>query len=63
MEELRVAQHRFARLWTQCQECTENMGNVIECGAKDCPIFYMRQKARVDLEEKTNVVRRFNFYS
>lgn len=62
MEELRVVQHRFSRLWTECQNCAEDMSNVIECGAKDCPIFYMREKARVDFEEKMAVIRRFNAY-
>lgn len=62
MEEARVAQHRFARLWTQCQNCAEDMSNAVECGAKDCPIFYMREKARVDLEDKMLVARRFDAY-
>lgn len=63
MEQLRLAQHRFGRLWTECQNCAGTLSSVVECGAKDCPIFYMREKARVDLDEKLQVVTRFNAYN
>jgi len=62
MEDLRMAEHRFSRLWTECQNCVEDMSNEINCGAIDCPIFYMREKARVDFEEKMNVAQRFEYY-
>ena len=44
---------RFGRLWTQCQRCQGSMHCEVICSSKDCPIFYMRMKARKDLEGMT----------
>ncbi|KAI6232728.1 DNA polymerase [Aphelenchoides fujianensis] len=62
MLELRTAQHRFARLWTECQNCAADFTNEVQCGATDCRLFFMREKARVDLEEATRTIRRFDWY-
>ncbi|KAI6187607.1 DNA polymerase [Aphelenchoides besseyi] len=59
VRELRDTQQRFGRFWTECQNCSEDFTDEIKCGANDCPIFYMREKARVDLEEKSAAFRRF----
>lgn len=63
MEELRIAQRRFGRLWSECQNCAGDVANEINCGAIDCPIFYMREKARVDLEERSTMIRRLDHYN
>ena len=63
MEELRYIQHKFSRLWTECQNCIGSMDDAVRCSAQDCPIFYMREKARLDLEEKTAIAERFDYYN
>ncbi|TVY65691.1 DNA polymerase delta catalytic subunit, partial [Lachnellula suecica] len=42
---------RFSRLWTQCQRCQGSMHCEVICSSKDCPIFYMRMKAKKDVED------------
>lgn len=52
---------RFGRLWTQCQRCQGSMHNEVICSSKDCPIFYMRMKAKKDLEDAGRELKRFDF--
>ncbi|KAK6834682.1 DNA polymerase family B [Apiospora arundinis] len=52
---------RFGRLWTQCQRCQGSMHNEVICSSKDCPIFYMRMKAKKDLEDAGKELKRFDF--
>ena len=51
---------RFGRLWTQCQRCQGSMHCEVICSSKDCPIFYMRMKAKKDLEEAGKELKRFD---
>lgn len=51
---------RFARLWTQCQRCQGSMHSEVLCSSKDCPIFYMRMKARKEVEESGRELARFD---
>ncbi|KAL3957715.1 hypothetical protein ACCO45_008293 [Purpureocillium lilacinum] len=51
---------RFGRLWTQCQRCQGSMHCEVICSSKDCPIFYMRMKARKDLEDAGKELSRFD---
>lgn len=57
MSELEV---RFARLWTQCQRCQGSVHNEVICSSRDCPIFYMRMKARKDIEDAGKEMARFD---
>ncbi|KAK4127612.1 hypothetical protein N657DRAFT_641619 [Parathielavia appendiculata] len=52
---------RFGRLWTQCQRCQGSMHCEVICSSKDCPIFYMRMKAKKDLEDANKELARFDF--
>ncbi|KAK3308577.1 DNA polymerase family B-domain-containing protein [Chaetomium strumarium] len=52
---------RFGRLWTQCQRCQGSMHCEVICSSKDCPIFYMRMKAKKDLEDANRELKRFDF--
>ncbi|OAA58962.1 DNA polymerase delta catalytic subunit [Niveomyces insectorum RCEF 264] len=52
---------RFGRLWTQCQRCQGSMHCEVICSSKDCPIFYMRMKAKKDLEDSNKELQRFDF--
>ena len=51
---------RFARLWTQCQRCQGSMHCEVICSSKDCPIFYMRMKAKKDVEDAGKELWRFD---
>jgi DNA polymerase delta subunit 1 len=51
---------KFGRLWTQCQRCQGSMHCEVICSSKDCPIFYMRMKAKKDLEDAGKELKRFD---
>jgi DNA polymerase delta subunit 1 len=51
---------RFARLWTQCQRCQGSIHNEVICSSRDCPIFYMRMKAKKDIEDAGKELVRFD---
>ncbi|KAH7318613.1 DNA polymerase delta, catalytic subunit [Stachybotrys elegans] len=51
---------RFGRLWTQCQRCQGSMHCEVICSSKDCPIFYMRMKAKKDIEDAGKELVRFD---
>ncbi|KAI4865039.1 DNA polymerase family B-domain-containing protein [Hypoxylon rubiginosum] len=51
---------RFGRLWTQCQRCQGSMHCEVICSSKDCPIFYMRMKAKKDVEDGNKELKRFD---
>ncbi|KFY30776.1 hypothetical protein V493_01672 [Pseudogymnoascus sp. VKM F-4281 (FW-2241)] len=51
---------RFGRLWTQCQRCQGSMHCEVICSSKDCPIFYMRMKAKKDVEDSGKELARFD---
>lgn len=50
---------RFSRLWTQCQRCQGSVHCEVICSSKDCPIFYMRMKAKKDVEDGGRELVRF----
>ena len=49
--EVRKKQNEFRRLWTECQRCQDTCHQLIQCTNSDCPIFYRRQKAKIDLSK------------
>lgn len=51
---------KFGRLWTQCQRCQGSMHTEVLCQSRDCPIFYMRTKARKEVEEGARELSRFD---
>ncbi|OZC07811.1 DNA polymerase [Onchocerca flexuosa] len=56
---MNAIENRFARLWTECQNCSGTMNEEVLCSARDCPIFYMREKVRYDLAEQMKSLQRF----
>lgn len=52
---------RFGRLWTQCQRCQGSMHCEVICSSRDCPIFYMRMKAKKDVEDASKELARFDY--
>jgi DNA polymerase delta subunit 1 len=51
---------RFGRLWTQCQRCQGSLHCEVICSSRDCPIFYMRMKAKKDVEDAERELSRFD---
>ncbi|XP_046862075.1 DNA polymerase delta catalytic subunit-like [Xenia sp. Carnegie-2017] len=56
---LNYLEEKFSRLWTQCQECQGSFHHDVLCTSRDCPIFYMRKKAKKDLVDQHKMVARF----
>lgn len=52
-------EEKFSRLWTQCQRCQGSLHEEVICTSKDCPIFYMRKKIQIELNEQDKIVQRF----
>nr|XP_019534411.2 DNA polymerase delta catalytic subunit [Aedes albopictus] len=50
---------RFCRLWTQCQRCQGSLHEEVICTSRDCPIFYMRTKIKMELDTQQKRVARF----
>ncbi|KAI1005980.1 DNA polymerase delta catalytic subunit [Podosphaera aphanis] len=50
----------FSKLWTQCQRCQGSLHCEVICSSKDCPIFYMRMKAKKDVEDAGKELGRFD---
>uniref|UniRef100_A0A8D8ACP3 DNA polymerase n=1 Tax=Culex pipiens TaxID=7175 RepID=A0A8D8ACP3_CULPI len=55
----RSLEDRFCRLWTQCQRCQGSLHEEVICTSRDCPIFYMRTKIRMELDTQEKRVGRF----
>ncbi|EDW18790.1 DNA polymerase delta catalytic subunit isoform X2 [Drosophila mojavensis] len=55
----RGLEETFSRLWTECQRCQGSLHEEVICSNRDCPIFYMRQKVRMDLSTQQGRVQRF----
>lgn len=53
-------QARFAAFWSQCQRCQGSLHQQVICGSRDCPIFYRREKARIDMEAALERLGRFD---
>uniref|UniRef100_A0A915DAH8 DNA polymerase n=1 Tax=Ditylenchus dipsaci TaxID=166011 RepID=A0A915DAH8_9BILA len=60
VSQLKLAERKFARLWTECQNCAGTFQDEVYCSARDCPIYYMREKVREDVYSHTVTMRRFN---
>lgn len=60
MAKERKAEEDFSRLWTQCQSCQGSMSQEVLCGNCDCPIFFARRKAQMNLADITKKLQRFD---
>jgi DNA polymerase delta subunit 1 len=58
--EVRECEDHFSRLWSQCQRCQGSINQKVLCESKDCPIFYRRKKAQIDLSDAMAELDRFN---
>lgn len=55
----RTIEEKFCRLWTECQRCQGSLHEEVLCTSRDCPIFYMRKKVRMELDTQEKRVHRF----
>ncbi|CDF40454.1 unnamed protein product [Chondrus crispus] len=49
----------YSSLWTECQRCMGDICHDVLCSNGDCPIFYRRRKAQIDLNAASEKVSRF----
>lgn len=49
----------YSSLWTECQRCMGDVCHDVLCSNGDCPIFYRRRKAQIDLNTASAKVSRF----
>lgn len=56
---LQALEERFSRLWTECQRCQGSVQDQVICTSKDCPIFYMRTRAKKAIAAQAEEVARF----
>jgi DNA polymerase delta subunit 1 len=54
------AEEQHSKLWTQCQRCQKSLLTPNICTAIDCPIFYRRKRAQLDLEDSYKALKRFD---
>lgn len=59
ISKLAVLEERFSRLWTQCQRCQGSLHEEVICTSRDCPIFYMRKKVIMDVNQQSKLIDRF----
>lgn len=52
-------EERFSRLWSECQRCQGSLHEEVLCTSRDCPIFYMRTKVKMELDTQHKRVMRF----
>lgn len=55
----RTMEQKFGRLWAECQRCQGSLHEEVLCTSRDCPIFYMRTKVRLELDTQEKRVQRF----
>ena len=60
IEKLNEFEMKYNKLWTQCQRCTGSLLQEVICTSFDCPIFYMRKKAKKDLDDVQKSIDRFD---
>lgn len=60
LKEFKYIEEEHSRLWAQCQRCQKSLMNKNICTACDCPIFYRRKKAQLDLEDTYKALKKFD---
>lgn len=53
LAQMNYLEHKFSRLWTECQRCQGSLHQEVLCSNNDCPIFYMRKKAQKDVYQQS----------
>ena len=52
---------KHSNLWTHCQRCQGSLHREVICASSDCPIFYVRKKAQVDMNHIQKMLDRLEF--
>merc|ERR1719359_1055930 len=58
VHELREKEAEYNRLWTNCQRCQGSLLQPVICSNRDCDVFYRRAKARRDVENIQESMKR-----
>jgi DNA polymerase delta subunit 1 len=48
-----------SRVWTECQNCQGSLHQDVICSNRDCPVFYLRKKVAIDLNETQTKIDSF----
>ena len=59
MDRVKEMEVRLARMWTECQRCQGSVQDKVICTSRDCPIFYMRQRATKVITAQEAIIKRF----
>lgn len=60
LAQMRYLEHKFLRLWTECQRCHGSLHQEVFCSNNDCPIFYMRKKAQKDVSQQAQELKKWD---
>lgn len=60
LAQMSYLEHKFSRLWTECQRCQGSLHQEVLCSNKDCPIFYMRKKAQKDVNQQAQEIKKWD---
>lgn len=58
VHDLREKEAEYNRLWTNCQRCQGSLLQPVICSNRDCDVFYRRAKARRDVENLQESIKR-----
>jgi len=61
VKNLRNLEFEYNKLWTQCQRCVKSFYQEIACENSECPIFYQRQRSKLDLNQLKKEMKKFEF--
>ncbi|KAK2954122.1 putative DNA polymerase delta catalytic subunit [Blattamonas nauphoetae] len=53
------AEEQYSQVNAQCKRCSMSMHQPFLCSSRDCPLFYFRTKAKKDLEDCYELLKRF----
>jgi DNA polymerase delta subunit 1 len=60
MSKLQQREADYNKLWTNCQRCTSSLHLAVACSNSECPVFYRRTKAQIELKEAQLTLSRFS---
>ncbi|KAI0460955.1 DNA-directed DNA polymerase delta [Komagataella kurtzmanii] len=60
LSQMNSLETKFSKLWTECQRCQGSLHQEVLCSNNDCPIFYMRTKAKKDIIHQAEELERWN---
>lgn len=63
MKQLQDNEQVFNKCWRECQRCIQSVVSEVICANTDCPIFFKRTKARKELDQDIEEIRKLESLS